>query len=123
MTSITATGGSIFRSSMPRPGAVLALARRDLLIYASYRLMMTLDLWIGALDVVVYYFISETFEGASTASFGGAPSYFAFALVGIAVARLWPASPDACVARHTRIGQSGYLISNVLSGSCSRWAM
>lgn len=46
---------------------------------------MTLDLWIGVLDVVVYYFISETFAGATTESLGAAPSYFAFALVGIAV--------------------------------------
>jgi hypothetical protein len=85
MTSITATGASISRSSWPRPRAILALARRDLLIYASYRLIMTLDLWIGVLDVVVYYFISETFAGATTESLGAAPSYFAFALVGIAV--------------------------------------
>ncbi len=46
---------------------------------------MTLDLWVGVLDVVVYYFISETFAGATTESLGAAPSYFAFALVGIAV--------------------------------------
>jgi ABC-2 type transport system permease protein len=85
MTSITATGASISRSSWPRPRAILALARRDLLIYASYRLIMTLDLWIGVLDVVVYYFISATFAGATTESLGAAPSYFAFALVGIAV--------------------------------------
>ena len=85
MTSSTATGGSIFRFRLPRPRAVLALARRDVLIYASYRLIMTLDLWIGFLDVVVYYFISETFAGATTESLGAAPSYFAFALVGIAV--------------------------------------
>ena len=64
---------------------MLALTRRDLQIYLSYRLMMTLDLWIGVLDVVVYYFISETFEGATSAPLGDAPSYFAFALVGIAV--------------------------------------
>jgi ABC-2 type transport system permease protein len=85
MTSTTATGVSISPSRLPRPAAILALARRDLLIYTSYRLMMTLDLWIGALDVIVYYFISQTFEGPTTASLGGAPSYFAFALVGIAV--------------------------------------
>jgi ABC-2 type transport system permease protein len=63
----------------------MALTRRDIQIYMSYRLMMTLDLWVGVLDVVVYYFISETFAGATTESLGAAPSYFAFALVGIAV--------------------------------------
>ena len=85
MTSTTATGGSISRIRLPRPRAILALARRDLLVYASYRLIMTLDLWVGFLDVVVYYFISQTFAGATTESLGAAPSYFAFALVGIAV--------------------------------------
>ncbi len=76
---------STLAHSLPRPAAVMALTRRDVQIYMSYRLMMTLDLWIGVLDVVVYYFISETFEGATTASLGDAPSYFAVALVGIAV--------------------------------------
>lgn len=76
---------STFAHSLPRPRAVVALTRRDLQIYLSYRLMMTLDLWIGVLDVVVYYFISKTFEGATSAPLGAAPSYFAFALVGIAV--------------------------------------
>jgi ABC-2 type transport system permease protein len=76
---------STFGLSLPRPRVVLALTRRDVQIYLSYRFMMTLDLWIGALDVIVYYFISETFEGTTTASLGSAPSYFAYALVGIAV--------------------------------------
>src|SRR5215208_5260225 len=76
---------STLAHSLPRPSAFMALTRRDVKIYLSYRLMMTLDLWIGALDVVVYYFISETFEGTTSESLGDAPTYFAFALVGIAV--------------------------------------
>ena len=76
---------STFALSLPRSRAIVALTRRDVQIYLSYRLMMTLDLWIGVLDVVVYYFISETFEGAASAPLGDAPTYFAFALVGIAV--------------------------------------
>jgi ABC-2 type transport system permease protein len=85
MTSTTAAAMSIFALSLPRPRAIAALTRRDVQVYVSYRFMMTLDLWIGVLDVIVYYFISETFEGATTAPLGDAPSYFAFALVGIAV--------------------------------------
>jgi ABC-2 type transport system permease protein len=85
MTSNTATGASTFPPRLPRLSAVLGLARRDLLIYASYRVLSVVELWIGTLDVIVYYFISETFEGAASASLGEAPSYFAFALVGIAV--------------------------------------
>ena len=74
-----------YAHSLPRLSPVLALLRRDVLIQVSYRLMLALDLLVGVLDVIVYYFISETFEGATTASLGNAPSYFAFALVGIAV--------------------------------------
>jgi len=76
---------STFALSLPRPRAVIALTRRDIQVYLSYRYLMTLDLWIGVLDVIVYYFISETFDGATSADLGNAPSYFAFALVGIAV--------------------------------------
>ena len=65
--------------------AVLALLRRDSLIHLSYRVVFAFDVFVGVLDVIVYYFISETFEGATTAPLGDAPSYFAFALVGIAV--------------------------------------
>lgn len=44
-----------------------------------------LDLVWGLGFLAVYYFISQTFEGASTAALGGAPSYFAFAAVGAVV--------------------------------------
>lgn len=62
-----------------------ALVRRDYLIRTSYRLALVLDFFIGVLDLVVYYFISQTFPEGTTTSLGSAPSYFAFALVGIAV--------------------------------------
>ena len=80
-----ATLGSTFPASLPRPRAIAALLVRDYQIRASYRLALFLDLFFGVLDLILYYFISKTFEGASTASLQGAPSYFAFALVGIAI--------------------------------------
>lgn len=85
MTSLTATTKSTFAPRLPRLRAIVALVRRDALIRTSYRLVLVLDLFIGLLDVIVYYFISQTFQGEATASLGSAPSYFAFALVGIAV--------------------------------------
>jgi ABC-2 type transport system permease protein len=85
VTSITATRESTFRSSRPRLRAVLALFRRDYLIRTSYPLVRALDVGIGAIEVLIYYFISQTFEGVTSASLGGAPSYFAFALVGITI--------------------------------------
>jgi ABC-2 type transport system permease protein len=85
MTSIAARRTSTFATRRLRLSAVLALMRRDLLIRTSYRLALILDFFLGVLDVVVFYFISQTFEDGATASLGAAPSYFAFALVGIAV--------------------------------------
>ena len=85
MTSLTATSRSTFAPRLPRLRAIVALVRRDTLIRASYRLVLVLDLFIGLLDVIVYYFISQTFQGEATASLGSAPSYFAFALIGIAI--------------------------------------
>jgi ABC-2 type transport system permease protein len=85
MTSIAAPRRSTSAARPLRLSAVAALVRRDFLIRTSYRLALVLDFFIGVLDLVVYYFISQTFEGGATASLGTAPSYFAFALVGIAV--------------------------------------
>ena len=85
MTSSTAATRSTSVARPPRFGPIVALLWRDYLIRASYRVVLVLDLFIGILDVGVYYFISLTFEGAATASLAPAPSYFAFALVGIAL--------------------------------------
>src|SRR5437764_7722273 len=85
MTSLAATRRSSWAPRAPRPRVVLALARRDALIQASYRVVLVLDLVPGVLDLLVYYFISQALSGPSHASLAPAPSYFAFALVGIAL--------------------------------------
>jgi ABC-type multidrug transport system permease subunit len=64
---------------------VLALARRDYSIRASYRFAIGFDLFYGLIDLLVYFFISRTFKGASAADLGGAPTYFAFVTVGIVI--------------------------------------
>jgi ABC-2 type transport system permease protein len=64
--------------------AIWALIRRDFAVTASYRLAFYLDIGLGVVDLCIYYFISETFPQAS-ADLGGAPSYFAFAAVGLAM--------------------------------------
>jgi ABC-2 type transport system permease protein len=64
---------------------VSALVRRDYQITRSYRMAFVLDSVFGVLNLAVYFFISETFVDASTAPLGGAPSYFAFAAVGMVV--------------------------------------
>jgi len=58
--------------------------RRDFAITQSYKVAFYLDILLGVVDLCIYFFISETFPQA-TADLGGAPSYFAFVAVGLAV--------------------------------------
>ncbi|MGI8873770.1 MAG: ABC transporter permease [Egibacteraceae bacterium] len=62
-----------------------AFATRDLLITRSYRFALLSDLVSAITGLLLYFFISRTFEGATPESLGGSPSYFAFAAVGAAV--------------------------------------
>jgi ABC-2 type transport system permease protein len=64
--------------------AIAAIVRRDYQLARSYRLAFALDLLLGFANLILYFFISRTFSGVGrTAGLHGAPSYFAFALVGI----------------------------------------
>ena len=78
-----AVSGSSFR--FPSRAVVSAIARRDFLVIRSYRLAFGLDVFFGVFDLAIYFFISRTFAGATSASLHGAPSYFAFAAVGLIV--------------------------------------
>jgi len=80
---------------------VAALIRRDLLITTSYRLAFVLELLYGVLDLGLYYFISETFEGLSSTDLGAAPTYFAFAAVGVVMGAVLDAT-SASVAYRIR---------------------
>jgi ABC-2 type transport system permease protein len=77
--------GLISRPSPSTAAPLLALARRDYSIFSSYRFALVFDLLYGLIDLLIYFFISRTFEDASTADLGGAPSYFAFVTVGIVI--------------------------------------
>jgi len=63
--------------------AIAALIRRDKLIITSYRLSYVLELFLGIVNLAMYFFISRTFEDLSSSDLGGAPTYFAFAAVGV----------------------------------------
>jgi ABC-2 type transport system permease protein len=67
------------------PSTVWALITRDFLIARSYRIAVVLDVVLGALNLLVYFFISKTFGDPDPASLGSAPSYFAYAAVGVAM--------------------------------------
>jgi ABC-2 type transport system permease protein len=71
-------------ASRARPRAIAALVRRDYAVTRSYRLAFYMDIGLGVIDLCIYYFISKTFDHAS-ADLQGAPSYFAFAAVGLAM--------------------------------------
>lgn len=64
---------------------IAALVRRDYLVQRSYRLAFGLDLFYGIINLLVFFYISETLSGASTQDLDGAPSYFAYASIGIAI--------------------------------------
>ena len=66
-------------------GALVALLNRDYLITRSYRLAFVMDVFYGVVNVAVYYFISRTFDEISPDNLGGAPTYFAFAVVGTTI--------------------------------------
>lgn len=67
---------------LPRRAALGALVRRDFLIARSYRATFTLDVFFGVMNLVVFYFISKAVT-VRPGGLQGAPSYFAFASVGI----------------------------------------
>jgi ABC-2 type transport system permease protein len=83
----------------PRRRALLALIRRDFLIQRSYRLAFAFDLFFTILNLLVAYFVSRTFAGLTTASLGGAPSYFDFAAVGLTLSAVVTATSTALASR------------------------
>jgi ABC-2 type transport system permease protein len=87
------------RLPLIRAQAITAIVRRDYHITRSYRLAFGLDLVFGVANLLLYYFISRTFGRAGTASLEGAPSYFAFAVVGIVVMVVMQAASAATAVR------------------------
>jgi ABC-2 type transport system permease protein len=83
--SSAVAAGSTSRASPSTAAPLVALVRRDYSIFSSYRFALGFDLLYGLIDLVIYYFISRTFKGASTADLGAAPTYFAFVTVGILI--------------------------------------
>lgn len=85
---------------LPRLRVVQALFVRDALVMRSYWLATAFDLVFGLLSLLIYYFISRTFHNVPVHELGGAPTYFAFAAVGVALALVVQAS---CVRVAQRI--------------------
>ena len=89
----------IFPPSRLRGGAVLALVRRDYALTRSYRYTLVLDLFFGFVNLMIYFFISRTFDDPTTPALAGAPSYFDFVAVGIAITVVMEAAATALADR------------------------
>jgi len=63
---------------------VSAIIMRDYAVTRSYRFALLFDLLLAIVDLCVYYYISKALPGA-TQDLHGAPDYFAFVTVGLAV--------------------------------------
>ncbi len=66
--------------------------QRDWLTARSYRLSLVFDMLFGVLNLAVFFYISRTFAGVTPAALEAAPSYFAFAAVGVAIGLVIQAS-------------------------------
>lgn len=85
MTSVTVATSSSYRHRLPRTRPVLALVRRDYLLTRSYQNTFLLEFLLGVINMLVYFYISRTFEDTNPGELQGAASYFDFAVVGIIV--------------------------------------
>ena len=74
------------RSSLPRPAAITAFVRRDAKNSASYRIAIVFDLALGLVALLIYYYISKLFGNTPRGALQGAPSFFSFVAVGLALA-------------------------------------
>ena len=74
---------------------IRALVRRDGLVVRSYRLGFVLEISYGVLDLALYFFISRTFEDLSSTDLGSAPTYFAFAAVGVIIGAVLDATSSS----------------------------
>lgn len=78
--------------------------RRDFLMIRSYRYPFVLDTFFGILQLAVTYFVSETFPQTGPDRLDGAPSYFAFAAIGIIISLVIEAATQGISSR-VREGQ------------------
>ena len=81
-----------------RAPAVAAIAGRDFRITRSYRLAFALDVFYGGLDLAFYFFVAKLVGPVSGASLAGAPTYFGFAAVGLAIGAVLSATMYALSA-------------------------
>jgi len=85
----------------PRAHVLAALIRREAAIARSYPLARALALAFGTLNLALYFFISRTLPAPRADELAPAPTYFAFAAAGVAIATVAQAA-TAALARRVR---------------------
>lgn len=78
---------------------IRALLINNFLVLRSYRAAFAAELVLGGINVLTYFFISRTFGNAAPADLGPAPSYFSYAIVGLAVSNVVGAASIALAVR------------------------
>jgi ABC-type multidrug transport system permease subunit len=88
------------RSVLKTPSyrALTALVRRDFSITRSYRAAFALDVFFGIMNLIVFYYVSRTVTLRSD-NLQGAPTYFAFASVGIVLTVVMQAATTGLARR------------------------
>jgi ABC-2 type transport system permease protein len=86
-------------SSPLRPRVVAAIVRREYQVARSYRFALSFGLVYGVLNLALYYYISKVIDSRPGVDLEGAPSYFAFAAVGVAIAVVFQASSTSLARR------------------------
>jgi ABC-2 type transport system permease protein len=99
VSSVSAPVSSRERPTWARGRAVKALVARDWRITRSYRGALVSDLAFGCLNLAAYYYISRTVKVSIHRGLDGAPSYFAFAAVGVALSVVLQAAISGVSAR------------------------
>lgn len=98
-TSLTAPMRSRLLKRLPRLRVVTTLVQRDYLMSRSYRLAFVIDAVFGILNLTVFFFISRTVGEVQTEHLKGAPTYFAFAAVGLAMSLVVQAASTGLARR------------------------
>src|SRR4051794_2471794 len=101
MPSAASSASTFPADVIARAAPIRALVRRDALVDRTYGLGWIGDLLFGFLSLAIFYFISNTLKPAPGSDLGGAPSYFAYAAVGIALVSV-TASASILLARRVR---------------------
>jgi ABC-2 type transport system permease protein len=79
------TAVSTFPPRLPRPYVIWTLVRREYASKRTYRLAFLLDILFAVANLLMFFFISRALDVQPGVGLTGAPSYFAFVLVGIAL--------------------------------------